>query len=425
MAFEYSPLSCFQIRLLEIEPGGSPGPEVQCTIHHTDLYPISKEFIAVSYAWDREVPPRNRVMIDGKELKVSEHVHQLLVEIRNQASRTLDQPNFVWIDTICINQENKREKTEQVRLMEYVYQTASFVFSWLGPRGDDSDMAMDFLRSLSSHVWEPVRPVSHLSLQHKLAASTEYDVRLQDDDAPAQMYDHRSLRFNSPNSGTVTSALSKLFHRRYWTRIWIVQEVVLARKIWVMCGSKRVKWVELEALFSEIKVLRTQPGAVTRTGTWWLRLTNSPAAELVLERHGGRGHEALPPKPAGTLRDPVGLSGQAGQGVWPHRSQLEQNRGQLHEERRIYLRRGPSFGVPSGGPIRGQGLHGLSKLTDGSAVRSKALPAPRHRNYQFPAAANSVTFRNDSRDEQVCGKAGSPALCQGGRGCDQERRGCV
>ena len=248
------------------------------------------EYVAISYAWDRDqLSEKNCVMIDGKGIVVSAHVYQLLVEVRNQALKTPDQPRFIWIDSICINQGNTREKAHQVNLMRDVYQSAKFVFSWLGPADYYTDVAMDALRGLTQHVWEAVDPTGRLSPQQMRAVLTrEYDSLLEEEAEPLKhLYDHRSLRFDSPHWTPIGLALMSLFQRRYWTRMWIVQEVMLARKIWVLCGSKRIKWEELETLFSELRALGGRVSALAYSMRWII-LTKSHAAQLVFERQQAR-----------------------------------------------------------------------------------------------------------------------------------------
>jgi hypothetical protein len=49
----------------------------------------------------------------------------------------------------------------------------------------------------------------------------------------------------------VEACLKSLFHRTFWSRIWIFQEVLLAKTIEVSCGSKTMGWETLD-LFHDI-----------------------------------------------------------------------------------------------------------------------------------------------------------------------------
>lgn len=51
------------------------------------------------------------------------------------------------------------------------------------------------------------------------------------------------------------NAILNLFSRRYWRRIWIIQEILLARRLTVLCGTVKFDWSALEALSSELDLL--------------------------------------------------------------------------------------------------------------------------------------------------------------------------
>lgn len=63
-----------------------------------------------------------------------------------QHLRLLDRSRILWVDAICINQDDQREREAQVAIMCEIYSGASRVLVWLGPAAEDSDLAMSFLR---------------------------------------------------------------------------------------------------------------------------------------------------------------------------------------------------------------------------------------------------------------------------------------
>jgi hypothetical protein len=64
--------------------------------------------------------------------------------------RSLTQPLYFWIDAVCINQSNDKEKGCQVGRMADIYQQACNVIVWLGPADNSSDVAMDCLNTLGA-----------------------------------------------------------------------------------------------------------------------------------------------------------------------------------------------------------------------------------------------------------------------------------
>jgi hypothetical protein len=137
--------------------------------------------------------------------------------------RFKDQERDLWIDALCIDQSRPEEKNHQVQLMGHIYSKAFQVLIWLGQEGEDSDVAMECMIDV---------------LQNKYY--------LRD-------YDNREL-----------NALRKLFARDYWSRMWILQEVVLAACLTIHCGSKSFKWRALYELYL-ITPLLEEPGHTTRT----------------------------------------------------------------------------------------------------------------------------------------------------------------
>jgi hypothetical protein len=98
--------------------------------------------------------------------------------------------------------------------MSQIYKTAHSVTAWLGAAGEDSDLAIDFLVEL-------------------------YELRR----VTPSIFRTGSFLVNM--TPRVRNALQKLFRRAYWSRLWIVQEVKLAREVVVRCGARQVLWEQI------------------------------------------------------------------------------------------------------------------------------------------------------------------------------------
>lgn len=105
------------------------------------------------------------------------------------------------MDAICINQQDDREKSEQVGLMDKTYSNAKMVSLWLG---------------LAPVAKEPL-----LQGQSPSQEEAKYDEWFPYQDEPFECYDQ----------------LGEVLNRPYWSRFWVIQEVVLAREIHYYCGS--------------------------------------------------------------------------------------------------------------------------------------------------------------------------------------------
>jgi hypothetical protein len=174
-----------EIRLIHVRHGLSG-------IIHCDLrtFPIGElpEFFALSYAWGAPTP-LYKVMIDDKHLEVRENLYHFLDEF-------CDFPHeYIWIDQISINQIDAEERSQQVGLMAKIYRKAAYVVVWLG--NDD---------------------------RYRQAA-LELNSDGEDDDV------------------TKLKSVDLLLANDYFTRLWIVQEIVLAKEVRVMVrGNIWVPW---------------------------------------------------------------------------------------------------------------------------------------------------------------------------------------
>jgi hypothetical protein len=207
-AFVHPPLDLAtdQIRLLSIQPG----EPIRCTL---EVYNPAdqKEYIALSYTWGPESPKQN-IAINGSEFSVRQNLFDfLVVGCRKHTG------NLFWIDQICIDQSNTGERNHQVMRMSQIYKDASCVYSWLGAEADNSDEAMDFIEKLSQRrndTW------LHLKSTH-----------------------------------SKQNMIGALLDRPYWRRLWIVQEVVLARRVIVLCGLLQTPFGSFESLAFNLRRL--------------------------------------------------------------------------------------------------------------------------------------------------------------------------
>lgn len=118
MAFKHVSLDCQtpSIRLFRLLPKKTPSI-IECTICHYPLE-LAPSYCAVSYTWGA-VSPVYSIMLNGKQLNVRENIYQFLERLQQRGEERL-----LWVDSICINQVDDKEKSDQVRLMGRIYQSA-------------------------------------------------------------------------------------------------------------------------------------------------------------------------------------------------------------------------------------------------------------------------------------------------------------
>ncbi|KAK4238448.1 heterokaryon incompatibility protein-domain-containing protein [Achaetomium macrosporum] len=194
-----------KIRLLIVSPG--VGEEViRCTLHVAS-FENPESYEALSYEWGEPGPTRI-ILVNGSAFNVGENLFQALRHLRLP-----DTDRVLWIDAICINQSDLQERNHQVQQMATVYRRAYQVVAWVGLETEESREAFEFLQA--AFVFSP-------SNRKSLA-------------------DHLGWQ-----------AVSKLCQRPYWRRVWIVQEICLARRLVVKCGASQIPW----KLISELRTAR-------------------------------------------------------------------------------------------------------------------------------------------------------------------------
>lgn len=85
---------------------------------------LAGEYEALSYQWYlKEVGgEKNTIKVDDTDFVVGRNLYYALLELRNtEVNRKL------WIDAICIDQENIEERNNQVDMMESIYREAAGV----------------------------------------------------------------------------------------------------------------------------------------------------------------------------------------------------------------------------------------------------------------------------------------------------------
>jgi hypothetical protein len=140
----YSQLSLkSHIRLLRLLPYEGQNTPIQCQLFDYSLGESNKRthpYEALSYVWGGSTKPLS-ISIDEHNLAVTENLHQALLHLRHRFMERI-----IWVDAVCINQDNLEEKEQQIRLMPKIYAQANRVVVWLGEAADDSDRALDEIR---------------------------------------------------------------------------------------------------------------------------------------------------------------------------------------------------------------------------------------------------------------------------------------
>ncbi|KAK3990449.1 heterokaryon incompatibility protein-domain-containing protein, partial [Cladorrhinum sp. PSN332] len=170
---------------------------------------------ALSYTWGPE--GHGWFIYPGpSRLSVRENLASALKHLRHK-----DQERTMWIDALCINQTDVQERNHQVAQMGQIYNLAKYVVVWLGPATGGSTPAINHLAYIGSQV-------EVLENYNFMPAPDAQDKDL--------------WKRGPPLSPWMAEAISKLLSRDWFRRVWVVQEVCLARKAKILCGHDQIEW---------------------------------------------------------------------------------------------------------------------------------------------------------------------------------------
>lgn len=128
------------IRVFDISPGSTSTAPILRNLRIVDLT-TSPNFTAISYVWSSPEPDWT-IPCSGINIPISASGHSAL-----QHLRTSHETFTIWIDGICIDQANNKEKEHQIPLMKDIYSQAATVYVWLGEGNDYSDRVINYLKT--------------------------------------------------------------------------------------------------------------------------------------------------------------------------------------------------------------------------------------------------------------------------------------
>jgi hypothetical protein len=221
--YSYQRLAGFHsIRLLTLFPGTDDEP-LAGEIKEVPLDRASR-YLALSYHWGAAKETHGVQTAEGL-VAITASLNLALRDLRVGGRKLM-----VWVDAICINQDNSNEKTSQIRLMGEIFWRAESVVAWTGSGTDGSDRAMEALLQMRTLQ---LGNASSWSLHPDASVPSSTTGRARASDGQADIWED----------------IRSFFERPWFSRAWVVQEIVFATKITVHCGRWRLEWDDLfEAL---------------------------------------------------------------------------------------------------------------------------------------------------------------------------------
>lgn len=254
------------IRLVKVHRDSSQSSLIHC---HFVAYPLAAcpAYTALSYTWNcpsassssstslsmssadensnttPKEAPKQTILLQSTRYTIGQNLYAFLRRVRRDSHDRL-----YWIDALSINQNDNDERSHQVRLMRDIYSSAARVIVWLGEatpdnyatihlleaayRGDSSSSASSSSPS-SFGVGGFGRSGSSASLSNSNNNNTSGN--------PSA-----SPKIGSTSEMSLSAAdkqhIASLYEHEYWSRVWIVQEVICARELVVYWGKRTIRW---------------------------------------------------------------------------------------------------------------------------------------------------------------------------------------
>ncbi|GMG43153.1 unnamed protein product [Aspergillus oryzae var. brunneus] len=238
-----------EIRLLILLPGIWSDP-IRCKWRVVSLNG-KPEYKALSYVWGRSKHSQP-IYLNGSPVYITRHLRRALRQLRSDSEAVC-----LWIDAVCINQSDDEEKTEQVKMMGKIYAQSQEVVVYLGDA-----FAPSFSQSFN-HPSDTSDAIAHTIAPHECYSTAALDEKDTGLVWRRQMsYKDGSYLFcfiqlladgvdmNSFMAGKGQGSLDEVMEAlrlflsavKWWKRVWVIQEVVIATKIMILYGSMIAPW---------------------------------------------------------------------------------------------------------------------------------------------------------------------------------------
>ena len=217
--YEYRALQgSTSFRLLRIERGQGDDC-IFCTLE--EAKPDEKSvYCALSYVWGQPIFSE-RIYCDNGYVDVTANAFAALRRLRRR-----DKVVYTWIDAICINQDDRSERSRQVLLMSSIYSQASEVIIWLGENSKPYIKAIDVVPIFNAICDNADMDRGPTKISGRQYLAEEVSALLTD--------------------ATCTSLVA-LFEHDWFHRVWTFQELFSARSAHIFCGSRTLDCEELTA----------------------------------------------------------------------------------------------------------------------------------------------------------------------------------
>jgi hypothetical protein len=252
-----------EIRLLTLEPG-EWSETISGTLSSFTLDNVPS-YDALSYVWGNPAFTKN-ILLDGYAFPVTINLECALRYLR-PPRRSSREPRVIWIDAICIDQQNLEERSSQILLMRQVFQSAKTVLVWLGEATNQSRAAFQLIQKASLGIDKDLERYVYRDFWSVLPR-------------PLPIL----LREESSRVG-LNGVILDLSPRPWWTHVWVIQETAVSSKVLIICGHDVMRWERFPKHYGQSSLAPDLSGPSTESLVLFKRRLN---IHMFISRSGTR-----------------------------------------------------------------------------------------------------------------------------------------
>lgn len=219
------------LRLLMLQASEKHDANLECSLLHESLE-NRPCYEAVTYTWDR-VDDSEGMTVNGRKFYVQPKVFSILKALRSRSKARI-----LWLDSIRINMKDRAEHSQQVALTTEIYSNAFQNAVWFD---DGNPHGSQAIRSIQDRAFAGRLSV----LKEASTAGLELLNSLTvPDDSPDMLSSPplNKAKELASELAELTNGMHYLITRPLWRRVWVIQEISVAKELIFYCGEDILPW---------------------------------------------------------------------------------------------------------------------------------------------------------------------------------------
>jgi Heterokaryon incompatibility protein (HET) len=213
---------------------GPPNPKetILCDSTPIEVTPNLARILKQLHKWRLGILKEDGIISRFKRFSRSKS-HKPLPEFARHLTTTASTSSittgYIWIDALCINQDDTQERSNQVSIMREIYHRARRVVVWLDGDNRELQAALSVLEVAWNNYYKE-RPI--VKGEH-----TDYDPKVD-----MVKRDNNIARGFPDINDRAWKSLNTFLETAWFSRIWVIQEVAVSSCCVMLYGDIEVQW---------------------------------------------------------------------------------------------------------------------------------------------------------------------------------------